>query len=476
MNFIKSFLSPVLPPSYENILNLYIDATDNLKALYPLQCICRSLYMKINTIFTDFRLIPIMGISEKYSERQKRLIITNSYILARHSSWFVSFSLHDCLSICNFKGQEGSRVDCSKLGCPVGCSDKLTISDNLFLLDTKLNINIANINKICNKIISSCNIYHMLPIMLFKCHLNMDIYRYVLNDRTVTFESYMALKQFASIDPIINMKFDIIVNNIDDIFKNRIKDVLTPIAAILHLLKHKTHEFINVALKHLGNSIYINEAIESIHFVKHEISILKITTKHYNYFAVSQCGLNAYVINNCIKVICVLSGLPIVTPNVLLIGMYDAILRLPSGASDDLKNLYTRFGRVAPFSNYAVVCYLFGIKSSVVMVTYNAIINILYDKLYEDDYIRLANIINELGGRSSDRYKEFRAECSSYYSTFRRYYKHVILFMDILKIPRKYIDAKFRPLMSNKAAVEEFNKDMDRNEEKSLAIWRYVGY
>lgn len=473
MDYVKRLLKPNTSHALI-VLEICISNTHDLKVLRKMQLICNRTYSATKNIFNAFYDIPYASFNEYYTERQLALLKYNAKHLKFHSSWFISISIHNITNIVKIDTERFDRIDCKHFHCPHGCNNSLSLVDYIYLMDERVQISDERRSSISAKLFDKCNIHHILPILLFK---SADTARsHILTDSYTIFESYMVLSKYKDVDINIAAKYKELLSQLNDVVKDRIRKVLVPFGAINSLLENKTAKYIDLVLKHLGNSIYISDSIDKIYFVKHDKNMLEIITKSSTYIAVSEYGLTAYITTYCIRFISTLSGIPLPVPEVMLIGMYNAVLKLPPGISDDLTDLYGRFGTVRPFCVHVVVCYLFGINSSLIMVSTNAIINIIYDKLYEYEFVRLSNIIESLGGRSDPRYKEFRTQCITMYLSLRRYYRYAVLFLDILGVPRRKIYERFQPQLTEEDARSYFDGELKRCEEKSVGIWYYAGY
>lgn len=518
--------------SREKILSGLTLVLDNNNSVYfwrTLQGVCKHIHTETAILFKSFYSIPYMLEGEVYTERQRQMIIRNRDTFQFHTSWFLSLARHNCVDLvnsysnCNVK----KRRRCRELKCPPLCSKRPDAFDSMFLLSNTMETTSAFREKILTE--TKVPSQSCLPYLLYNSRI-LQVLAHLkglppgLASRGVTLlpnieekltnitreEFFLLYEIYLAADGGRFLNGDIkplLLNFINPEVVTTIKCSFGCIRKILFDPSVRIENAYKVVTPLIEMPIFIGGKLLDMSIMTCNSPVLKLSVLRDStapkifpkveeltsdrpglrilpkplidiHIAISSGWLNAYITSYCAICISHLSKVPIALPRVVVGDCGSALLIMPPGSTDNFRasELYDHYGKTDIIAIFVMVCYLLGINTKYIMISEKGIVPIDFDKLYDDDKIRLGDIISSMGGRNGKLYKEFAALCASYYIKFRAYYKQVVSMITLLRIPRHAVDSRFMPMLTDNEAIAHINDHLKKCGDYAMRGWSFLGF
>lgn len=207
-----------------------------------------------------------------------------------------------------------------------------------------------------------------------------------------------------------------------------------------------------------------------------EMFIEVVTNNNISLFVDSN-ALKYYIVTNCINLLLYLIESPYRFPPFIPISITQGVYYLDSNTRFVIEDLYKKFNSVKPLALFTVVCYLFGINHRTLAISSNMIYPLTYGELYADtNTLSVAEIIYYIGGRTMPAFDEYINECLNLLHKFRNHYHLVMNYMDVLKVKHSLVDSRFNPMLIDSQVSRIFIDAVNKNVNKNIGWWKYIGY
>lgn len=513
------------------------DQIIDLQLLMSLVQVCRTTRVAAERLIKEFRSIVVKPLSlGRLTPEQLLLYRVNGHYTKGHSCWFVSAafegivdamlsktsrvireaSLLPSLSQYTYSSisiiKETSltapdvnisftiadiRVLCRTIGCPIGCTKKLSDTCKICLLHPRVltKKHVGERGMIKTKFFSTVYDSHLrefiMPwliysggdINLISCLYAKD-YNIRLTYEILIHESSLFEGYWRNLYQAIRNRSP---TSVEYYQKNETK--LSALRAIRMILADPTTNFHSYAREAtMGISDILGGAIVISMRLLYPVvgSVLRLNLLHYTTtkgFAIFlDRGSVAQSLTFAVANIALqLTGEHIYWPTPLPVGIGATTLIFESTMRTTIVGTLQIFGCIDVYSKFIVLTYLLGIPSSLIIITENSLVPVGFEgtELFTDSTLMVSDIIFEIGGRQSENYITLRTKCIAMLCRIRSHYSFLTELLAPILTPsvREELIHRWSPGPSGEPiAIATFIARLERSAKGTFGFWTFLGY
>lgn len=513
------------------------DQIIDLQLLMSLAQVCRTTRVAAGRLIKEFRSIVVKPLSlGRLTPEQLLLYRVNGHYTKGHSWWFVAAafegivdamlsnaprvirkpSLLPSLSQYTYSSislvtetsfvapdatvipliQEG-RVLCRTLGCPTGCTKKLSDTSKICLLHSRVSTkkHASEGGMIKTKFFST--VYDnplrefIMPWLIYSggdINLISSLYS---NDYNIRLTYEILIHESSLFDGYWGNLYQAIRNrsptSVEHYQKNETK--LIALRAIRMILGDPSTNFHSYAREAtmgisdiLGGAIIIS--IRLLYPTVGSVSRLNllhyVTTKGFAIFldrgSVAQ-SLTFAVANIALR----LTGEHTYWPTPLPVGIGATTLVFESTMRTTIVGTLQTFGCIDSYSKFIVLTYLLGIPPSLIIITDDSLVPVGFEatELFTDSTLMVSDIIFEIGGRQSENYITLRTKCIAMLCRIRSHYSFLTELLAPLLTPLvvEELIRRWSPGQSGEPiAIATFIARLENSAKGTFGFWTFLGY
>lgn len=465
-----------------------------LSLCHFIQQLDRKCYLAMKEIFDAYYIIPYLLAKEEYSPLQLRLLHSNCHSILYHSSWIRSVRSHQQSGLLP-QTKEGTHILCSSLFCPPLCDQNSDMWDDLALLDKDAllakeeqkdivdSLTTRQVEMLLPYLVRHCNPEHLIEVITKHKDKWHSTFRYEIHFLFDVIRSSQQLHYFLGLDPNLVMRSVNGANCLTQILVTPQAKVLNAYEIIEPFMRALASGYERkTSVKYSLRSIEILQARTwLVHLLVVAHSEAERKTDELHYLALLDGYYSACVLSRCARSLATLTKIQIVIPHVFILGGSVAVLELPRGAQlsaplKDMKRPSTNPPPIEAYAAFVAFSYLLGLSEKKIAYSDNGLFHIDYSRAYYKNKMRLSHIINELGGRTSNYYKQFIIVTIGYFMMLRKYYKVAMLYLPLISIKRIDVDERFQPRLDDQSAEEFYRQKLTEQGDYAVRKWRHLGY
>lgn len=463
-------------------------------------------YFRMTDMWEEFYSIPHFPVHKAYSELQMRLLERHQSLLLSHSSWREASIVHGYIP--SAFAEESNTLTCKQLSCPSSCSilDQKSLARSV--RDTYRSLmlkvpgrgiernNILAQRKILLDSIPTKDIISFLPHFARHCDPQelLDLVKR-LHGYSM-YELYYLVSYIRGTDIALRLVPSSVRKNLlkpVDLIYSWATQMLRDPKQTPYPIRAELDPFVEFVYSFFSGSRPGQQRVvktRSVSLIETSTILIKICAtinkpgecETRDYLLLDSGCYQAYIISKCLSVIGRLAHLDITAPRALMGDRSVIVLELPAGSTiSDFRKECQSAGSahaVEPSAVHVALSYLLGLDGKYLGYcrSTKGFFHVDYCKIYYKDRMRLASIIDILGGRSSSYYKQFEHTVVRYCMVIRQYYNDVLLFLALLRIRQDEIESRFVPRLSDEDAEKFYRTKLEEGGNAAVKAWRYLGY